>query len=139
MYLLVMSPSQSGLSWRIFSSARDLFHFSSKSKISIENEPKFDSQLKIYYFWLILIINLYWKWLNYADKSYYSTPFVLKNSNKWSWNWLESYYWSKNGKLDLRFFDIHIVGTYLCKEKGHFLIYFIRAYTSLYGKPIVTI
>ena len=91
MYLLVMSPSQSGLSWRIFSSARDLFHFSSKSKISIENEPKFDSQLKIYYFWLILIINLYWKWLNYADKSYYSTPFVLKNSNKWSWNWLESY------------------------------------------------
>ena len=35
-----------------------------------------DSQLKIY-FWLIFIINLYWKWLNYAAKSYYSTLKIL--------------------------------------------------------------
>ena len=42
-YLLVMSPSRAGSShgssWRIFGSARDLFHFSSDAK-SAKNEPK---------------------------------------------------------------------------------------------------
>ena len=93
-----------------------LFHFSSKSKIDQKRaEIRFSVEDL---FLIIFIITLYWKWLNYAAKSYYSTlktPFLLRNSDKWTWNWLESCYWSKIGKLDcnfknLQFFYIHIVG-----------------------------
>ena len=67
-------------SWRLFSSARLVaFLTSARNQKLAKNELKFDSQLKTY-FWLIFIINLYWKRLNYAAKSYNSTlktPFVL--------------------------------------------------------------
>ena len=78
----------------IFSSARLVTFFNSAwNRKLAENKPKLDSQLKTY-IWLFFIINLYWKWLNYAGKSYHSTvkrPFVLISLDKWSWNWLESW------------------------------------------------
>ena len=67
------------------------FFTSARNKKLAENEPKFDSELKTY-FWLFFIKNLYWKWLNYAAKSYHSNakrPFVLISLHKWLWNWLE--------------------------------------------------
>ena len=52
--------------------------------------------LKIY-FWSTFMINSFWKWLTYAAKLYYLTLINSKkhflcytNSDKWSWNWLES-------------------------------------------------
>ena len=62
-------------SWPFFTSARN--------QKSAENEPKFDSQLKIY-FWLIFIITF----LNYAVKLYSSynstlkTPYLLINDHE---------------------------------------------------------
>ena len=54
---------------------RDLFHYSSKSKIG-------QKQAKIWYCTQLInfMINFYWKWLNYAAKPKYSTqkiPFML--------------------------------------------------------------
>ena len=103
-----MSPIRAGSShsssWRIFSSAR-LGSWPFSLQLEIENRPQTSRNLIFCWrsiFLLIFIINLYWKWLNYAAKSNYSTlktPFVLINSDKWSWNWLESCYWSKIGNL----------------------------------------
>ena len=64
---VVMSPSQAEGFLARLGSARGLFYFSSKSKIS-RKEPKFDSQLKIY-FWLNFYDKFIWKLLNYAAKS----------------------------------------------------------------------
>ena len=62
-----MSPSQAeGFSARLVT-----FFTSAWNRKSSENEPNFDSQLE-FYFWLISILNLYWKLLNYAAKTYYS-------------------------------------------------------------------
>ena len=51
--LVVMSPSRAGSShssrWRIFSSARDLFDFSSELKIDWKTSWNFNSQLKTYF------------------------------------------------------------------------------------------
>ena len=105
--------------------AFDLFHFSSKSKIGRKRAEIWFS-VEDLFFLLIFIINLYWKWLNYAAKSNYSTlktPFVLINSDKWSWNWLESCYWSKIGNL--------IVVKKICK----FLAY-TRAQNVCPGWPV---
>ena len=103
----MVTSDESEPSRRIFSSSRLVAFFTSaRNQKLAENEPKFDSHLKTYS-WLFFIINLYWKWLNYAAKSYHSTlkrPFVLISLHKWSWNWLGSCYRSKIGK-----FDIHIV------------------------------
>ena len=63
---LVMSPTEGFL-------AHDLFHFSSELKIDQKRAEKF------------FIINLFWKWLNYVLLCYI-------NSDKWSWNWLNSWY-----------------------------------------------
>ena len=102
-------------SW-IFSSVRlglwAFFTLAWNRKLA-KNELKFNSQLKTY-FWLFFIINLYWKWLNYAARSYYwtlKTPFVLICLDKWSWNWLRSCYRSKIGK-----FDIHTVSSVSARE-----------------------
>ena len=59
-------------------SVRLVAFFNSARKL-VEKEPKFNSQSKTN-FWLSFIINLYWKWLNYGAKSYFSTlnrTFVL--------------------------------------------------------------
>ena len=75
-----MSPSQAGSSqsssWRIFGSARDLFPFSSKSKIGRKRAKFFF----YYYFRLcsyIIVFNFLKHLLSYI------------NSYKWSYNWLE--------------------------------------------------
>ena len=71
--ILVMSPSRAGSShsssWRIFGSARLVTFFTSaRNQKLAQNEPKFDFELKTY-FWIFCVINLYWKWLNYAARS----------------------------------------------------------------------
>ena len=103
-WFIVMIPSKAGWShsssWKIFSSA--LFGLRSFSlQLEIENWPK-TSQKQILSFWLFLIINLFWKWLDYAVRSYYSTlktPFVLIKLDKQSWNWSKSCCRSKLGNL----------------------------------------
>ena len=44
------------------------FSPSARNQKLAQNEPKFDFELKTY-FWLFFVINLYWKWLNYAARS----------------------------------------------------------------------
>ena len=103
--LYLKTSDESKLSW--LGLACDIFHFSFKSKIGQKGAEIWLSVEDL--FWLIFIIKLYWKWQNYVAKSYHSTlkkPFVLISSDKWSWNWLESWYRSKIGK-----FDIHIVSS----------------------------
>ena len=109
-----MSPSRAGSShsssWRVFSSARDLFHFSSKWK-SAKNEPKIGWKWAKIQF-LFFIKNLYWKWLNYAAQLYNSAlkkPHLLINDYEIDYNHvIKAKSWGKNELL--RFFDIHIVG-----------------------------
>ena len=60
-------------------SARDLFYFSSDLKIDQKRAENF------------FIMNLFGKWLNYVLLCYI-------NSDKWLWNWLNSWYRSKNLK-----------------------------------------
>ena len=74
-------PKPSWLELKVFQlgSARDLFYFSSDLKIDQKRAENF------------CIINLFWKWLNYVLLCYI-------NSNKWLWNWLNSWYISKNLK-----------------------------------------
>ena len=97
------------MAWaEIYSAWLESFFASARDWKLANNELKFDSQLKTY-FWLIFIIKLYRKWQNYVAKSYYTTlktPLVLISSDKWLWNWLESCFSSKIGR-----FDIHIVSS----------------------------
>ena len=77
-----LSSDESELSWlepelelkdfQLGSARLVVFSPSARNRKSAKNEPKFDSQLKTY-FWLTFTINLFWKWLNYVAKSQYST------------------------------------------------------------------
>ena len=83
-FSLVMSPNRAELPWamaRAEGFSAQLGPAYDHFQLEIENWLKKELQLKNY-FWLTFIINLFWKWLNYAAKSYYSTlkrPFCFLN------------------------------------------------------------
>ena len=71
MYLVVMSPSRAGSShtssWRIFSSARDLFDYSSELKIDWKTSWNFNFQLKTYLFIIFFIkLTKLWIWIKFS-------------------------------------------------------------------------
>jgi hypothetical protein len=81
-YFVVMSSSRAGSShsssWGIFSSARLVTFFTSARKRKLaKNEPKIGRKWAKIRF-SVFIINLYWKWLNYAAKLHNSYNSTLK-------------------------------------------------------------